>query len=343
MALGEWVQAEGRALGFHDVALVAVDGPAPHAEHYQEAVASGRLEPLDYMATTTEERSDVRVRMPRAQTMVVVFLSYHCGSHADHAPEGGLEGRAKVSRYAWGGDYHGYMRKKLRKLRVRLLEKAGAPPTEVSLFNDTDPVLERAWAEATGRGFIGKSAMFIHRKLGTYTFLGGMVTTLDLGAAPPVVPHDLCGRCTRCLDVCPTNALVAPMTLEVGRCLTTWNVECPDDERGDLPELSGHGWAMGCDLCQEVCPWNKFSLAETVARFEPRAGHVAFGPGEIPEDLSGTALARPKKRGLERSVARALGLEIPPGLRPNWDAVDDRAAGGEDASSSTSRKNEKAG
>ncbi len=304
--LGEWVRREALALGFHDAACVRVDGESPHAARYQNAIDEGRLAPLGYMTTSAAERSDVRVRMPQAQTMVVVFLSYHCGSHEDHAPSGGLEGRAKVSRYAWGGDYHGYMRKKLRKLRTRLLERANAPPTEVSLFNDTDPVLERAWAEATGRGFIGKSAMFIHRKMGTYTFLGGMITTLDLGAPPPAPMHDLCGRCTRCIDACPTDAFAAPFSVDATKCLTTWNVECPEDDRGDAPEFEGHGWAVGCDVCQEVCPWNKFSLAETVERFHPREGHVAFHLDEIPEDLAGTALARPKAHGLKRSVARAL-------------------------------------
>ena len=223
--LAAFVQAQCAELGFDDVAFVRVTGPAPHADKLRDAVSSGRTGPLDYLARNVDERADVRVRMPGAQTMVVVFLNYHCGSHDDHAPNGGLDGRAKVSRYAWGGDYHGYMRKRLRKLRSRLLEKAGAPPTECSLFNDTDPVLERAWAEATGRGFIGKSAMFIHRKLGTYTFLGGMVTTLDLAAPAPAPIADLCGRCRKCLDVCPTGALIAPKTLEIAKCLTTWSVE----------------------------------------------------------------------------------------------------------------------
>ncbi len=304
--LGAWLVAEAKAVGFDDAALVRVDAPTPHGENYRDAVQTGRIGPLEYMTRNVEERCDVRVRMPRAQSVLVVFLSYHCGSHDDHAPEDGLAGKAKVSRYAWGGDYHGFMRKRLRKLRTRLLEKAGAPPSEVSLFNDTDPVLERAWAEATGRGFIGKSAMFIHRKMGTYTFLGGLVTTIDLAAPAPVSIHNMCGRCTACLDACPTDALVAPHKLDANKCLTMWNVECANDDRGDAPEFQGHGWVYGCDICQEVCPWNKFSLADTIERFRPRAGHVAFGPDDVPDDLTGTALGRPKAEGLRRSAARAL-------------------------------------
>jgi epoxyqueuosine reductase len=165
-------------------------------------------------------------------------------------------------------------------------------------------VLERAWAHAAGLGFIGKNAMFIHRGLGTWTFLGGLCTSADLGARQREPMAQMCGTCTACLDACPTGALIAPQTLDAGRCLVTYNVEETEHPAGDA--LAGHGWAVGCDVCQEVCPWNRFARVTDEPRLQPLPGHIAFSPDRAPTDVQGTALARPGVDALARLASRAL-------------------------------------
>ncbi len=288
-------------LGFDDGAVVSADAPLRHTDEVRDAVAQGRHGPLEYLARALDARLDVRELVPTAKTVVVLVTSYYAGAHDEH---GARPGQAKVSRYAWGADYHNVMRRRLGKLRKMLLQHR--PGAQVAPFTDAKPVLERAWAEAAGLGFVGKSTMLIHRQLGTWTFLAGLITDVDLAPTSRPVQTDHCGSCTRCLDACPTDAFEAPFVLDAARCLSTWTVEAPLDAEAEQSHLLGHGWALGCDVCQEVCPWNRFQTETRDDRFRPRAGHVAFGPDEVPEDLAGTPLARAQEAGLRASVRRAL-------------------------------------
>lgn len=295
-------------VGFDDVGVARADAPLFGVEEVAAAAETGRLSALPWLEASAAPRTDIGTFLPGARSVVVVVLNYFRGDHADHVPPSLLEEGARVSRYAWGGDYHNAIRKRLRKLRKRLLAELG-PEHAWAPFNDVDAVLERAWAQAAELGFIGKSTLFIHRGLGTWTFLGGLATTAELApTSSPRPATDLCGTCMRCLEACPTGALLAPHTLDVGRCLTTWSIERPFD---DPPEEArdGHGWAAGCDLCQEVCPWNRFERQSPHERFAPRPGLAVLHPGALPDDeaLVGTPLARPGAAGLARTVARALG------------------------------------
>ncbi len=308
--LGRWLLDEARAVGFDDAGLVRADRCTPRADELRRAADAGHLRALPWLADSVDDRAQLRRRYPYARSMLVVVQNYFSGHHDEHLSTRELDGAAKVSRYAWGGDYHNSMRKRLRKLRGRLLARAGEG-AQAAVFNDLDPVLERAWAEAAGLGFIGKSNLFIHRRFGTWTFLGGLVTDVELEQVPdPLPPHHLCGTCTRCLDACPTGALVQPGVLDVARCLTTWNIERPHDDAGafldDATLVDGSGWAAGCDLCQEVCPWNRFEQRTDDPRYQPREGHVALRPESVPADLQGTPLARPGREGIERSTRRAV-------------------------------------
>lgn len=306
-ALGSLVREHSLELGFDDARVVRADLGTPLAEQMRAALGEKRLGPLDWLVQSIETRADLHLRYPGARTVLVAVQSYFCGHHEEHASESELRQGARVSRYAWGADYHKTIRKKLRKLRLLLLEHR--PQAQVWLFNDLDPVNDRGWAQAAGMGFIGKNGLFIHRALGSWTFIGGMITDLDLGGAPPQADAlaTFCGTCTACIEACPSGALLSPGKLDVERCLTTWNIEKPHDDRADESHLLGHGWAAGCDVCQEVCPWNRFEKRTEEKRYQPRPGHVVLTPNAIPEDLRGSPMSRPGREGLEKNVARALG------------------------------------
>lgn len=273
-------------LGFDDMGVADATNGTPYSREFTQSIAEGRHGPLDYLERTQEERADVLVLMPQAKSVVVLVKNYYTGDHSEFKPP---DNSVKISRYAWGRDYHHWFKKRLRKMRTFLQEHD--PAALVHIFNDTGPVLERAWANAAGLGFIGKSGMFIHRRYGTWTFLGGLVTSVALPHDAPFA-RDLCGSCERCMRACPTKAIVAPKTLDARSCLTTWNVERPTLPMGHAAHLRGKGWGVGCDVCQEVCPWNKFEQRTDEARFQPVAGQV-FLTELPPESLQGTALARP--------------------------------------------------
>lgn len=303
--LGAWLEERAREAGFDDAAVVPAHAPLPDVERVREAIGAGRMGPLTWMTDTAEQRLDIKKRLPWAKSVLVVLASYWTGAHEDHVDAATLAAGARVSRYAWGQDYHHVLRRKLRRVRKELL--ARVPGARCAPFNDVDAVLERAWAEAAGLGFIGKSAMLISKSLGTWTFIGGLVTDADLGARARDVVTDACGSCTACLDACPTHAIVSPRVVDARKCLVTWNVEEPDAAEGDATGMTGHGWAVGCDTCQDVCPWNKFAKPTRDDRFRPRApSHVAFGPESAPDDVAGTPLARPGKDALPKLAARAL-------------------------------------
>ncbi len=292
-----------RVEGFDDAAVVPADTVLPDAARVKDAVLSGRMGPLAWMHETLDQRIDLKTRLPWARSVVVVIASYYAGDHDEHVADDGVM-RAKVARYAWGTDYHNVLRRKLRRMRKALVQAAGGG--RCAPFLDSDAVLERAWAKAAGLGFTGKSAMLIHPKLGTWTFLGGLVTEFAISPTlRPVLPSSLCGTCTACIDACPPKAIRATGVVDANRCLVTWNVEMPTDPRGDAVS-AGSGWAVGCDVCQQVCPWNRFESRTQDERLLPRTGHVAFTAADAPKVVAGTPLARPGVEALPKLAARAL-------------------------------------
>ena len=308
--LGQKIIDEAKALGFDAAALVRADCGTPRAEEWQKAHAEGRFKSLDYLERSLYDRTHLGERYAGAKSVLVVLTNYFTGHHEEFAPQ--KEGDTKISRYAWGRDYHKPMRKALRKLRKRVMRvgiEAGFENTTAACFNDIDPVLDRAWAEASGLGFIGKSGMFISREFGTYTFIGGIITSLETNAPKPVEPQHRCGTCTKCIDACPTKAITSPGVVSLERCLTMWNIERPDDAPSD-DELLGHGWSVGCDICQEVCPYNRFSTRTQNPDYQPKDGRVYLHKDDVFDDesLKGTPLARPKAEGIQKSVRRALKL-----------------------------------
>jgi epoxyqueuosine reductase len=300
-ALAEAVKARARALGFDRVA-VGPATPPPHAAAFQEWLEAGYAGDMAYLARTRAERVEPARLLPGVRSVVAVALSYK-------PPEDRVAPAwAPVARYARGRDYHEVMAPRLRALAAYIDEAAG-PGTRSRPAVDTSAVLERDLAARAGLGWIGKNTNLLVPELGSYVVLGVVLTTalLEADSEQP----DRCGTCTACLEACPTGAFVGPWTLDARRCLSYLTIEY----RGDIaPELAGalRDWVFGCDVCQEVCPWN---------RKAPAARDPALLPGPPPESLldwlgldeaafrarfRGSAIRRATRRGLVRNAALVL-------------------------------------
>jgi len=296
-ALSEEIKAKARALGFDAVGIAKAE-PADPDGHLARWLERGFAADMDYMSRTANERSDPSKLVENASSVIALSISYYHPESEKEAPETG-----KVSRYARSDDYHKVIRKKIRKLRKFILTLV--PEARIHPAVDTSPVLERHWAEKAGIAWIGKSTMAISQSLGTYTFLATLITDLEL--TPDTAHVDRCGSCTACLDACPPKAFVAPYQLDSNKCITYWNVEHRKPLQDNTPDFAG--WVAGCDICQEVCPWNKFAKASTEERFIPRPDLVSpdllrlsQDPDYAEELIKGTSLQR---TGVESMQANA--------------------------------------
>ncbi len=298
-ALTEGVKARALELGFDRVAIGRA-APPEHGAAFERWLDAGHAGTMDYLARTRAERLDPARLLPDCRSVIAVALNYY---PPDDPTWTG------VARYARGRDYHAVMRPRLRRL-VEFLDAAGGPGVRSRAAVDTSAVLEKDLAAAAGLGWIGKNTNLLHPTLGSYFFIGIVLTTADLDADARV--PDRCGTCRACLDACPTSAFPAPYALDARRCIAYLTIE----HRGPIdPELRPRigEWLFGCDVCQEVCPWN---------RAAPRATEVALAPGEPPgppADLVGLddtgfsarfgalAISRTRRAGLARNAALVLG------------------------------------
>ena len=314
-ALATRVKALAREAGFDLVGIAGADPPR-ELGFLAEWVARGHAGEMAYLTRQVAKRSDVRAAFPWARSLVCVGLQYDT-SHPYSIEASGERGW--ISRYAWGDDYHEVMEGMLEGLLGRLREEAG--PFEARAYVDTGPIVERAWAAAAGLGAWGKNTCLLHPEHGSWFFLGEIVTALDLPADAPLA--DMCGSCTACLEACPTGALPAPYVLDATRCISYLTIEI----KGAIPEERREGLGrhvFGCDICQDVCPWNRRRRRRGEAVFEPRPGAFAPDLAELAsldeagfrERFRRSPVKRAKRRGLLRSVAVALGNAGDPAGRP---------------------------
>jgi epoxyqueuosine reductase len=304
----ERIRVKARELGFTHV------GIAPAVPLEQEAlllrtwIDRGYAASMAWIDRTAEKRSDPRKVLPGARSVIAVAVNYYTPhSHSDHP------GTGKISRYAWGEDYHDILGEKLELLWTWL--RGECPGAEGRFYSDTGPVMEKAWAQRAGIGWLGKHGNIITPDQGSWVFLGELITTLDLSCDTPATDH--CGTCTLCLAACPTGAIVEPCVVDSARCLSYLTIE----HRGDFPEaLKPHfdAWIYGCDICQDVCPWNqKFATPSPESGFEPRRQNLAPDLGEwsgmsaaqFAELFRGSPMKRAKHEGLVRNVRTVLAEE----------------------------------
>ena len=266
----ETVKAKALALGFHKAGIAAIP-PEPTATEQQAKSALNQWLNQGYQADMAwmdnEKRQNVRQIMPAAQSIICVALNYY----TPHArPEGNHY--AKISRYGWGRDYHRILHKKLKQFAGWLSDQD--PAAHTRYYADTGPIQDKFWAQQAGLGWNAKNGNVITRDYGSWVFLGEVLTDLKLTADAPHTNH--CGTCTRCINACPTDAIRAPGTVDANRCIAYHTIE----NRAEAlpPEITPHlqNWVAGCDICQDVCPWNQRFAQETdEAGFQPYAQNVA--------------------------------------------------------------------
>jgi epoxyqueuosine reductase len=304
--LGDRARRLARDAGF-DLVGIAGTEPPPELAFFGEWVSRGHAGEMGYLSGQVEKRSDLRVAFPWARSVVCVGLQYDTPHpySVDAPPEAGW-----ISRYAWGDDYHDVMKAMLDRVVEALRAEVGS--FEARTYVDTGPVVERAWAAAAGLGAFGKNTCLLHPEHGSWFFLGEIVTDLEMEADAP--RGDMCGTCTACLEACPTGALPAPGVLDATRCISYLTIEL----RGALPEELREGvgrHVFGCDICQDVCPWNRRRRRRGGPPFEPRPGTVApdlaelarMGGEELRDRFRRSPVKRARRRGLLRNVAVALG------------------------------------
>ncbi len=303
----ELVQRAGAA-GFDDCRIARAETP-PHADEFRDWLADGSAGEMDWIARGTEKRCDPEMVLPGARAVVVLAMNYWQGGGPEvggQKPGVGKTGR--IARYAWGDDYHDVMLAKLRELEAFLATAGGRQ----KIYVDTGPVLERDFAAEAGIGWHGKSTMLLNRSLGTWFFLGEILTTLDLPPDPPQVAR--CGSCTRCIDACPTGAITAPHRLDARRCISYLTIELKGSIPIDLRPLIGDR-IYGCDDCLDACPWNRFAQVSRESAFAARPmvaqmklrDFLALDDEQFRALFRGSPIKRIKRRGFLRNVSVALG------------------------------------
>jgi epoxyqueuosine reductase len=335
-----WIVDRAKSRGFDLCGVVRAE-KFPELEQTAEWLARGYAGEMKYLADP--RRSDPRTAMPGIRSAIVGLLNYSTEQALSTDPALTIEdGKPSgwISRYAWGDDYHEVLGERLEAL-VESLRERFASPFEARAYVDTGPVQERVLAKYAGLGWLGKNTLLLNQMLGSFFFLGVILTTLDLEptlGANELPPPDLCGSCRRCLDACPTQAFVEPYVMDARRCISYLTIEL----RGSIPEefraaMGNH--VFGCDICQDVCPWNRRAPIVTIGPFQPRvfpapeedhaaASHppqdeslylprldwlLGLTEADFRELFRGSPIKRTKWRGLLRNACIALGNS---GVRP---------------------------
>jgi epoxyqueuosine reductase len=303
--VSEKIKERARSLGFDMVGIVRAAQLEPERERLQEWLSRGFQGEMRWMEREPAKRTDPRLLLPSARSVVVVALNYYTPHEHSDDPE-----RGKISRYSWGDDYHDVVGEKLKSLLAWIKEEW--PEAEGKACVDIQPMMDKAWAVRAGLGWIGKHSNLITREYGSWVFLGELLLNLELEYDTEQV-EDHCGSCTLCLEACPTNAITEPYVVDSNKCISYATIELRAPELPEDVVKNLDGWLYGCDICQDVCPWNRFEQPTVETRFEPRSDNVnaslsdilELTPDAYSERFRRSAIKRAKLTGLQRN-ARAL-------------------------------------
>jgi epoxyqueuosine reductase len=313
----EVIRRAANEAGF-DLSGVAPAGDTPELSHFPEWIAAGRSGEMKYMEARNErgdlKRASLSHVAPWARSVIVCAINYN----TDHpySTQVNDSSRGWISRYAWcREDYHDAVLRRLVQVEAALRQSLPSESEQALVtrsYVDTGPIVERVFAKYAGIGWVGKNTCLINQKKGSWLFLGVVLTSLEL--APDIPAPDRCGTCTRCIEACPTDAILAPYQLDSNRCISYLTIE----KRGPMPEelRSGIGrHVFGCDICQDVCPWNRKAPVTAASEFEARPGLVnpaldwlaEMSPREFREIFRGSPISRTKHAGIRRNASIAMG------------------------------------
>ena len=293
-------------IGFHKIGVVRAETLETEGERFKLWLEKDFHGEMRWLEREPEKRADPKLIFPEAQSIIVVALNYF----TPHEHEEN-ETRGKVSRYAWGDDYHDVLKEKLRELLAFIKSENAAAEGKICV--DTAPIMDKAWAVRAGLGWLGKHSNLITKEYGSWVFIGEILLNLELEYETETIA-DHCGTCTACLDACPTSAIVAPFVVDSRACLSYATIELRSPEF--TPEIKDNlnGWLYGCDICQDVCPWNRFEKPTGETRFEPREKNVSADLEELlslsaekyAERFRRSAMKRTKLGGLQRNATALL-------------------------------------
>ncbi|CAN5388211.1 tRNA epoxyqueuosine(34) reductase QueG [soil metagenome] len=302
-SLANEIKEKAAEIGFQSAGIVSAAPLDAEGQRLKEWLAKGFHGHMAWMEREPERRSDPQLLFPGARSVVVVTLNYFTPhKHVEDS------GKGKISRYAWGDDYHDVVSEKLDTLLAWI--KSVEPMADGKICVDTAPMMDKAWAVRAGLGWIGKHSNLITKEIGSWVFIGSIILNIELEYDSEVV-DDHCGTCTACIDACPTNAIVEPYVVDSRKCISYATIELRSDELPAeiVPNLEG--WIYGCDICQDVCPWNRFEKSDGESRFEPRNSETAvdldtvlsWTPELYAERFRRSAIKRAKLPGLKRNAA----------------------------------------
>lgn len=296
------IKKKAAELGFDKIGIVRASALDHEAEHLREWLDRDFHGQMAWMARELERRIDPKLLLSGAKSIIVVALNYF----TDHKHEDSIT-KGKISRYAWGDDYHDLLREKLQLL----LDWIRSENSDVSgkICVDTAPFMDKAWAVRAGLGWLGKHSNLITKELGSWVFVGSIILNIELDYDTETV-EDHCGTCTACIDACPTRAIVEPYVVDSQRCISYATIELRDDKIPRRIADNLNGWLYGCDICQDVCPWNRFEAQTKELRFEPREGKTSLVLDEVEQmthdeyvtRFRGSAVKRAKLSGLKRNA-----------------------------------------
>ncbi len=301
-SLSDKIKQKAGEIGFHKIGIVRAESLPEEEKLLGEWLAENYHGEMKWLEREPEKRANPKILFPETKSIVAVALNYFTpNEHEENSSKG------KVSRYAWGDDYHDVLKEKLRELLAFI--KSEDASAEGKICVDTAPIMDKAWAVRAGLGWIGKHSNLITKEYGSWVFLGEILLNLELDYETEIIA-DYCGTCTACLDACPTDAIIAPFTVDSRKCLSYVTIElrAPDVPEEFVKDLNG--WLYGCDICQDVCPWNRFEKPTEEKRFEPRAGNVSadldeilsLSPEKYAEKFRRSAMKRTKLAGLQRNA-----------------------------------------
>lgn len=311
----EKIKAKALELGFTKVGIARAEELTEEGSRLREWLARGYHGSMEWMTRNVEKRTDPRLIVPDARSVICVAMNYYTPFQHSSGPTVG-----KISRYAWGDDYHDILIEKLKTLWSWMEQEF--PEAEGRYYVDTGPVMDKVWAQRAGIGWIAKHTNLITQEVGSWVFLGELITTLELEYDTPATDH--CGSCTLCIEACPTGAIVEPYVVDSNRCISYLTIE----HRGDIDNELGRlfqNWIYGCDICQDVCPWNRKFAAETQEpRFFPRSWNIApeldtwreMTQEEFAARFRHSPIKRTKAEGLKRNINAVLEPASAEGTHP---------------------------